>query len=155
MKENEKERKILDTQNINKWINDTNARAERLEAALPRVQMSHLNVEMRKRADGSADAHDEEWWERWGYQELIERGHQVLLHLQAYLLIQEGKGEIVPSAKQEHIGPGMAPVLKLQGSIVEDFGHRGRLLHTRGKGAFQGLLAMAQHHLRLTNRGVL
>ena len=109
---------------------------------------THLAVKVGEGANDLADAQDEERGEGWGHHELVQRGHQLFLDLQAQLgRIEEGVGEVVARAEHQSLGLGRGAVLELERSILQDPYHGRRLLHTHGGEGGHGGLPVAQNHL--------
>lgn len=74
---------------------------------------AHLAVEVGEGADGLTDTNEEERGEGWGHQEVIERGHQVVLDLKTQLCcVQERVLEVVARAEDEDGGGDGGTVLK-------------------------------------------
>lgn len=63
------------------------------------VYVTHLYMEVWKRAYGSADAYNKERWIGRRYQKLVERIDQVLFHPHSDLLIQKREEKIVACAE--------------------------------------------------------
>lgn len=95
-----------------------------------------------KRAYGSADAYNEEWWICRRNQKLVQRVHQVLFHPHPNFLIQKIEDKVVACAEHKHLRLCLLSILKLQSAILQHFAYWKSLLHSSGHGASQGLLTM-------------